>query len=371
MRSRKREIEAAIENGIQFLSKEQLESGEFKFFVSNKFFFSPMEEIKDEDWLYDQIVFGTSLVGNCLLCLKHRNNVLGMLNRALGFLESQKEEPGVWRWHGPKDRDPAAHLAWPPDLDDTAYALMFYEGMGEKTPSSLLDFLSEYKNTDGLFKTYMIELWWPDTPPEKRPLNSMIALRRMLLEMDDYSYAATKTDEELLLNNFENDINEAVNANVLSLFTMSGLQLPEVEDFLNNIISSGKYLNGSSYYPSPMAFLYFLSRAHKVGASRLNKSLPIITDYLLSPEKYHHGLLSNLEMAMSITSIIRFDLESRHVENRISLLLEHVQSDGGWKNERIVWPNVKDIPTPNYGSRSVSTAFCLEALQHYYETIKT
>ncbi len=92
--------------------------------------------------------------------------------------------------------------------------------------------------------------------------------------------------------------------------------------------------------------------------------------YCLSTEHKDCGWGNSLQTAMIITSLICFGIETDSITKGASFLLNHVIPDGGWRAECTNWPEAMGLPVPYYGSPSVSTAFCLEALQFYYEMMQ-
>jgi len=328
---------------------------------------NPGQAFDERDLLYDQIVFASSLVGNCLVSLRERDGVVVMLNKAIEFLESQKEEPGIWRWHGLKDADPNAYLPWPPDVDDTAMSYILYAKMGRKIPAEILDLLEQYKNEQGLMRTWMVDRWWPDTPKEKQPVHTMVALQRMLLHSKEYARYVARIPEERLVINFRNEIDEVVQANLVTLFSLTQSDYKHIASYINEVIKNKQFHSGSFNYSSPRAFVYFVIQALQSGADSLSVSSRRMEEYLLNTQKSEGEWGNSLETAIAVTCLLRLNSRSEAIRRGIRTILDSQTRGGWWKAECFFWPRGYGLPTPYYGSRAITTAFCLEALQEYAE----
>lgn len=311
-------ITKSIRKGISFLLNKQLNSGEFPTTRAKK--------ISMENASYIKSVFLNTFVLHSLSQLKNVFPINETVQNTTKFLLNEKEGEGFWRFFGKGN-----HL--PLDLDDTCCALsaLFINGV-ELEYKTIADYLLNYRDKGGIFYTWILDRYLPK--------NS--------------SY-------------FENDIDWVVNANTLFFFSLIKIPIPEVTDYLCNIVEKGDFEDGSIYYYSPFSFIYCLSRAYADGGViGLKPILRNIKNYLLNKQKVKVEKGNTLENAMATASLINCGYKGIVVDGAINNLLKAQKADGGWPNSAFF----AGVPELFYGSRELTTAIAIEALWKYLKVYK-
>ena len=308
----------SIRKGYLFLLSKQLNSGEFPTTRTKK--------ISMENASYIKSIFLTTFVLHSLSQLKNVFPIDDTVQNATKFLLSEKEGEGFWRFFGK-----GTHL--PLDLDDTCCALSaLFENGVELEYRAIANKLLNYRDNKRIFYT-----WIPD---------------RYLPKTSSY---------------FENDIDWVVNANILFFFSLIKIPIPEVTNYLCNIVEKEDFEDGSIYYYSPFSFIYCLSRAYADGGSiGLKPILKKIKNYLLNKQNVVGEWGNTLENAMATVSLINFGYEGSEVDGAINNLLKAQKADGGWPNSAFF----AGVPELFYGSRELTTAIAIEALWKYLKVRK-
>ena len=135
----------ALADGLAFLARTQLESGEFPVFMSIPA--DPHAALTP-----DPAIFPTALIAYSLSFCADAES---MQRRAMGFLQRERDAFGLWR-HWPR-RHPH-RIAIPPDLDDTSCASLALKAAGEEAPANGPLLLAN-RNDEGLFLTWVVPRW--------------------------------------------------------------------------------------------------------------------------------------------------------------------------------------------------------------------
>jgi hypothetical protein len=263
--------------------------------------------------------FFTSLI---LVCLQGLDGNQKIVQRGVKFQKNQQSRDGSWNYW---DRSSALaqKYPFPDDLDDTAYALLalsIYEpsyvdgGLLAKLAKLLI--ASELK-PGGPYRTWLV-------PP--------------------------------LLYKDWGDVDLAVNANIGSLLAYQGVKTPGLEGYIAQQVNNGQL--GSRYYVGNIPSLYFLSRWYQnIGLKKL-----------VSQNLRQLDGKNDIETAMLLTAGCRLGAPPATLAKAARQLLDHRNEDH--------WPAVGLYleltinNKPKYaGSPALTTAFALEALNLYQNTI--
>ncbi|KNG80686.1 hypothetical protein ANOM_011090 [Aspergillus nomiae NRRL 13137] len=143
---------------------------------------------------------------------------------------------------------------------------------------------------------------------------------------------------QTFFSDFKNRVDPVVCCNVLSLFYQYGRghQLSETLSWVGQVLQRHAYIHGTTYYPEPEAFLFFLSRL----LLRLKGSSPVVY-------KRMRALL------IERTGI--------HDVRGLKQLLSMQEIDGGWEMGTLYQYASKNL---RLGNRGTSTALALEAIRH-------
>jgi len=157
----------------------------------------------------------------------------------------------------------------------------------------------------------------------------------------------------------ENAIDHVIIANTLYFLNLMDKRLYTIknEDYIFEVLKSKRYLNGSLYYHSPDYFLYCLTKLTKF--KELDKRFSKILEREIKDRINSTIWPFDLAMRASMSNKLGIDNE---VE--IEKLLNMQEKDGGWPIDSIYHYRRKAgrIRIGYFGSRSMTTAFSLEAL---------
>lgn len=250
--------------------------------------------------------------------------VRSVREKAVAYLVSQRESPGVWRYQGAKD-------FVPPDVDDTSLAWAALKRANNSIPSEALAALRASRNEAGLFNT------WIGDPSTWAHIDSR-------------------------------EIDPVVNLNALLLFGMAGEKIDRVCEYGVEQLESEQYRRGSVYYPSPLAFLFAVSRAYSEGkVNCFSPNVPEILNATRALQEKDGGWGTDYETALGLVSLLNLGEKGEAVEKGVNLLVSRQMADGGWALSTTysganTWLGGGRF---FYGSRIVTTALCVEALAKY------
>jgi len=319
-------VGTAIRNGLDYLSRIQLESGEFTTYTG------PSLDLRDAD-PYPKSVYVTTFVAHSLGFLPAGPRIAAIRERAADFLESE-EEAGVWNYEG--------RGVWrlPPDLDDTCCAAAALIAIGRRPPSAFYSLLWRVVRGNevapgGPYYTYIGVNDVPDDP-DAAP--------------------------------FAHEVDSLVNANIVFCCGLMGIDVPGATAFLRHLVQTRSYVGHSlaEGYPGrtppsipPHFVIYTIARAYADGgASALGPAMPAMLEFLLAglPAPGHEPSAFNL--ACRAVSLLNLGADNDVIAPFLTMLLGAQQSDGSWPK----WAGWVGFP-PNFdGSPALTTALALEAL---------
>ena len=306
-------ILATYARGLEFLAAQQHADGEFPTYHW------PMND--PAKIVYVSTVFTASQVLYSLGwgSLDHTDH--RVRERTIAYLIAQREPPGVWRYYG-KGR---AHLL-SPDVDDTAMAWAALARFGHAIPAEVLAQLEASRNDVGLFNT------WIGEPATWVGIDSRA------------------TDP-------------VVNLNALLLFALAGRTVDEVCRAAIAQARAGNSQRRMVYYPSHLAFTYAFSRAYADGgATCLGSAIAQVRLEALAGQRADGAWANDLETALAVVTLLNAGDHGDTVERGLRAILARQARDGGWAIAAAYRAAVLPV---SYGSRSLTTAVCLEALGKY------
>lgn len=311
-------IVTAIGLGLDYLARTQLPSGEFPTFTG------PDLALRDAV-AYPTSTYVSSFVVHSLAFLPTDPRVPLIRARAAAFLEAQEEASGVWNYEG------RGEWRLPPELDSTCCAAAALVVLGRRPPSACY----------GL-------LWHVVRPNAAAPGGPY------------YTYVGVNDRPDDPVNApFAREVDPLVNANVLFCAGLLGIALPGAAAYLERVVRSGDYRDGSHYVISPHFPLYAIARAYADGrVAALAPSVPAMRDFLTLRLPPPPDEASALNLACRAVGLLNLGADLAAVEPYVSLLLDAQGDDGGWP----IWAAWAGFP-PNYdGSPALTTALALEAL---------
>lgn len=298
--------------GIQFLLASQAEAGHFPTYywpIGDTAKATPVHSVFTTAQILYAIAVGTDEVSR------------RVQRRAIDYLISQREPPGIWRYYG-KDKPDLLS----PDVDDTAVAWAGLIRHGHRVTPEALAALEASRDPRGRFNV------WIGDP------STWVGIDNTEVDM-------------------------VVNVNGLLLFALAGKPLDEVCRAVVAHATSGAFSRGTVYYPSPLAFAYTVSRVHADAAAPcVADAIPIVRTSVLTSQRADGTWGDDLETAHAVLTLLNSGARGEAVDRGIEALLARQSADGGWA----MAPAYRAAVLPlHYGSRPLTTAIVLDALARY------
>lgn len=318
---------AAVAAGLEHLRRDQLPSGEWRLV-----FWAPSDA---DDARPDPSVFATAVIG---LALADVPGAAPLLDRAAGFLQATRERHGVWRHYTPGHPRSASV---PPDLDDTAMASLVLARVGRSVDNRAL--LLADRDARGLFFTWVTprlvpvrsRAFWSVALPQLRHPLQLAGMYRLT--------PAHRRDVDLV-----------VNANVASYLGPCP-EVGPVLDALLGVLRDGAETTCDTWYDDPFVVWYCFSRALR----RCGADGRVVLDRLATAEP-----ATALQRALACSVLL--DGERAHddrVAGLVARLVAEQAEDGSWPRAAYYVGG----PARSFGSASLTTAVCVEALSRWLE----
>ena len=319
-----------LSRGLDYLRKSQLPHGEWKTYISP-------DAAMQENCRYVSTTYITTFVLHALQYIVHPL-ARSMEKKALGFLQEEKEEGGIWRYFGtnrnirltPRGFETYTQFGIVPDLDDTACVSYALKKAGISIEYNLPVF-HRNRNEEGLYYTWLMDV-------EKNK---------------------AYTERTVYMDPKKNDVCAGVNANIL-MYLGECPHTKAVVDFLNASINKGAAEETMAYFPQNLILYYLVSRAYACGAKSLEES----KDKAVQTVKAKLGSLmaKGSVLAAAYAACIYMNYESSMGKERetIDFIANNQREDGSWGRERFC-----DGGKYFYGSEELTTALCLEVLARY------
>lgn len=149
------------------------------------------------------------------------------------------------------------------------------------------------------------------------------------------------------------DIDPAVNANIAFALQLMGVHMPALQRYLGNCLVTGTLK--SRYYSSPLAVLYFISRAYRGTAASSGRQA-----ILAARRGADRG--TPLATACALSALLRWEENPQTLVPAVLSLLKN-QAGGHWRAENLYIEGMASQKACFYKSSVLTTAFCLEALE--------
>ena len=336
-----RALGGAIDRALDYLGRGQLPSGQFRIerTVRATAESPPTVTPDDAPFATSHIVHSLSFASPGAVC--------DMIARAVDYLRREQVGPGVWRhWNKANPR----HRFVPPDLDDTACISYVLERHGRGAPDNKRLLLVN-RNRQGLFYTWIIprpvltgnmQYWW-------------LVLRDLNLGRALLFWRRTPARR--------GDIDGVVNANVL-LYLGERPETGAVVDYLLRVVREAREERCDMWYVDRYAFHYALSRAYAGGVARLGQVREAARARLVETA-HADGRIGGHELhtALAVCALSTFGETSGLLDDAVAYLLRVQEADGGWASQPFYYGS--PLALYSWGSRELTTAFCVEALERY------
>ena len=259
-------------------------------------------------------------------CDEARARAMRTATRA--YLADTIEHPGLWRYY--------RHL--PQDLDSTTLCSLVIGThpwilLGRNVPRVLAN-----RDEDGRFMTWVLA-----------------------------------EDEPGVVAPFRIEADPVVNANVIA-YLGDHPETRNAQRWLEALIAEGNLDGSSKWYPDPIAIHYAVARAMVRARPALERLRPILADRILGlrDDKGEFGNL--LQTAQAISALYNIgSLERMDAKRQVEKLMNSQREDGSWPellafgDQSLKWGAAGQI---GHGSESVTSAFCIEALERLVEVLK-
>ena len=260
-------------------------------------------------------------------CREARARAICAATRA--YLVDTIEYPGLWRYY--------RHL--PRDLDSTALCSLVIGThpwilLGRNVPRILAN-----RDEEGRFMTWVLE-----------------------------------DDEPDVVSRFRIEADPVVNANVIAYLG----DHPETRDaqrWLEALITEGKLEGSSKWYPDEIAICYAAARAMIRARPALDRLRPVLAARILDLQDDEGGFGNILQTAQAVSALhLAGRLDGVDAKRRVERFTSSQHEDGSWPellafgDQTLKWGAFGQI---GHGSESVTTAFCIEALERLLAVLQS
>ena len=244
------------------------------------------------------------------------------------YLVKTIEYPGLWRYY--------RHL--PQDLDSTALCSLVigthpWVLLGRNVPTMLAN-----RDEKGRFMTWVLA-----------------------------------ADEPDVVSPFRIEADPVVNANVIAYLG----DHPETRDaqrWLEALVADGNLEGSSKWYPDTVSTYYAIARAMVRARPAFDLQRPILAERILALRDEQGEFGNVLQTAQAISALYNIgSFESTDAKRHTERLVNSQDEDGSWPellafgDQELKWGMVGQI---GHGSESVTTAFCIEALEHIVDVLR-
>ncbi len=308
------------------------------------------------------------------------------IRRGLDFLESGIDENGAWHCIRFNVADPniPRHFERPPFI--SAFCVLALESCGEPKAKAMCaatrDYLVDTMEHPGLWRYYR---HLPQDLDSSTVCSLVIGNHPwILLERNVPEILANRDEKGLfqtwiladhepdVVSTFRIEADPVVNANVIACLgerpeTRAALQ------WLEGLIIEDNLGGTSKWYPDTASIYYAITRALLRVPSALDGLRPVLVDRILDlrDEKGEFGNI--LQTAQAVSALYNIgSLQSIDAQQQVERFLSSQREDGSWPellafgDQELKWGLVGQI---GHGSESVTSAFCIEALERLVEIL--
>ena len=173
-------------------------------------------------------------------------------------------------------------------------------------------------------------------------------------------------DEPDVVSTFRIEADPVVNANVIA-YLGERPETREARHWLEGLVVEGKLDGTSKWYPDTASIYYAITRALMRVPSALDGLRPVLADRILGLRDGKGEFGNILQTAQAVSTLYNIgSLEGIDAEHQALRFLDSQREDGSWPellafgDQKLQWGLVGQV---GHGSESVTTAFCIEALE--------
>lgn len=328
----KERVEEAVRRALAYLAAAQLDHGEWPVLQS------PEPTLQREATL-DSTPFATALILHGLRSVDPAE-ARTAIEKGCAFLLAEMRGEGLWTYWS--SYNPAFQEA-PPDIDDIScisYVLRHYG----HTFASAREIILDHRNEEGLFYTWLL------------PRAESSPRLKAALEAEWHPSLA----QVMASMSLRDVVDTAVNANALLFLGESDPRTHASRDAVVRRVLAGTEVDGGDYYLGPVIIWYFVARAFANGV----RGFGAVRDHVIARVPDELSDPTPQTLALAICTL--FDFDGAVEEPWIESLLDSQADDGSWPRETAyIYGDRESGSAYFYGSESLTTGFCLEALARY------
>ena len=299
-------LEQASAKALRFLQRVQLSSGAFPGVLC--------ETRQLSNCLEDITPFVSTFVLHDLSLLPPEREP-ALRKRTINFLLASQRRPGLWAYWL---KDNPLHVWAAPDLDDTSCVRAALARAGQPMKVGLEEML-RMRTPQGVFWTWF-----------------------------DMSAQA-------------NEVDCAVNANVVFDMGVERQQVSEAVAYLNGLFPTRAFDSCSPYYLRAEALFYFISRAYREGGvMALQPAVTNASELLPARQQPDGGFGDAPHTAFAALTWLNAGKRGPELERAVGWLLDHQRPDGGWDAAATYWRSAGSWAAVYFASEAMTTALALE-----------
>ncbi|MCY4360884.1 MAG: hypothetical protein OXE42_01665 [Gammaproteobacteria bacterium] len=308
------------------------------------------------------------------------------IRRGLDFLESGIDENGAWHCirFNTADPDIPRHFERPPFI--SAFCVLALESCDEPKAKAMCAatraYLADTMEYPGLWRYYR-------HLPQDLDSSTLCSLvignhPWILLERNVPEILANRDengrfqtwiladDEPDVVSVFRIEADPVVNANVIA-YLGDRPEAGEARRWLEGLVIDGKLDGTSKWYPDSISIYYAITRALLRVPSALDRLRPALADGILGLRDGKGEFGNILQTAQAVSALYNIgSLQSIDAEHQVERFLNSQREDGSWPellafgDQELKWGMVGQV---GHGSESVTSAFCIEALERLVEIL--
>ena len=308
------------------------------------------------------------------------------IRRGLDFLESSIDENGAWHCirFNTADPDIPRHFERPPFI--SAFCVLALESCGEPKARAIRAaaraYLADTMEYPGLWRYYR-------HLPQDLDSSTLCSLvignhPWMLLERNVPAILANRDeqgrfqtwiladDEPDVVPVFRIEADPVVNANVIA-YLGDRPETREARRWLEGLIIEGNLDGTSKWYPDTISIYYAITRALTRLPPALERLRPALAERILGLRDGNGEFGNILHTAQAVSALYNIgSLQSIHAQRQAEKFLVSQREDGSWPellafgDQELKWGVVGQV---GHGSESVTSAFCIEALERLVEIL--
>ena len=309
------------------------------------------------------------------------------IRRALEFLQSTLDENGAWHCirFNIADPDIPRHFERPPFV--SAFCVLALQGSDEPRARAICAatraYLADTMEYPGFWRYYR---HLPQDLDSTTLCSLVIGTHpwillgrnvpQMLANRDEKGCFMTwvlAKGEPNVVSTFRIEADPVVNANVIA-YLGDNPETRDAQRWLESMIAEDRLEGTSKWYPDKVAIYYATTRAMLRAQPALEALRPILADRILGLRDPQGEFGNILQTAQAISALYNIGcLERIDAKHEVEKFIGSQREDGSWPellafgDQTLKWGTFGQI---GHGSESVTSAFCVEALERLVEILE-